>query len=354
VLESPLGINFLKGVVMAEVLSSGPMWRDLYQAAAEFKNVSPWEWMFDDQVFGVQNPASGEIGYCCIMGALGEFLGLGVYLGSDGLEVYNRMQSGQINPEELFFQQRCLTASFEDRNQLSKPDLDRIKSLGLKFRGRQSWPLFRSYLPGYHPWYLTEEEAVYLTLVLQQALQVALRCRENRSLLKGTSAKRYFVRVPEIDGNAVSWKDEWLKPPAVPQVEFSVPQPAPDRLSRIKQTGKPRRGLWEIDIFHAPMAVKEQDRPFYPLMALGLAQESGLVVMSGVASQADYKEKFQEQLIRALELAQLQPEGILVARDDVLRLFEPVTSRLNIKLKMTKKLKVLEEAKASLMGFMNS
>lgn len=88
-------------------LSSGQTWRDLYQAAAEFKNIRPWEWMHDDEVFGVQNPSStGEIGYCCIMGALGEHFTLGVYLGSDGLEIYSRIQSAQIDPEEIFYQQR--------------------------------------------------------------------------------------------------------------------------------------------------------------------------------------------------------------------------------------------------------
>ena len=57
-------------------------------------------------------------------------------------------------------------ASFEDRKLLQKEDFQLINKIGLKFSGPNSWPLFRSYRPGYHPWYLTNEEARYLTLCL--------------------------------------------------------------------------------------------------------------------------------------------------------------------------------------------
>jgi hypothetical protein len=47
-------------------------WRRLYQAAAAFKEAAPWEWMIEDEIFGVQNPESKEVGYCSIMGMAGE------------------------------------------------------------------------------------------------------------------------------------------------------------------------------------------------------------------------------------------------------------------------------------------
>jgi len=50
-------------------------------------------------------------------------------------------------------------ASFEDREFLQKQDFQLIKKVGLKFSGPNSWPLFRGYLPGYHPWYLTKSRS---------------------------------------------------------------------------------------------------------------------------------------------------------------------------------------------------
>ena len=31
-------------------------WRSLYEAAIQIKELAPWQWMFEGQVFGVQDP----------------------------------------------------------------------------------------------------------------------------------------------------------------------------------------------------------------------------------------------------------------------------------------------------------
>ena len=49
-------------------------WKSLYKAAIEFKKLAPWSWMYDTDIFGVKDPVSGKIGYCCIMGAIRQAL----------------------------------------------------------------------------------------------------------------------------------------------------------------------------------------------------------------------------------------------------------------------------------------
>src|SRR5215471_6541539 len=95
-------------------------WKDLYAAAVEFGKIHCWEWMYDSNIFGAKNPETGEIGYCCVMGNLGEVFALGVYLGSDGLEGYLKMASGELTSgdHDLLHYQKCLMASFEDRKDL--------------------------------------------------------------------------------------------------------------------------------------------------------------------------------------------------------------------------------------------
>ncbi|MFQ5950296.1 MAG: hypothetical protein ACE5J1_06390, partial [Nitrospiria bacterium] len=142
---------------------SNQEWSALYEAAIAFKKLRCWEWMVDSDLFGVQNPENGEIGYCCVMGALGEVLALNVYPGTEGLRSYWYMHEQSRLAEEgvpvadpfLLNSQKCLMTSFEDRKDLHKTDLNSIKKLGLKFHGRKAWPLFRSYRPGFVPWYLT-------------------------------------------------------------------------------------------------------------------------------------------------------------------------------------------------------
>ena len=51
-----------------------------------------------------------------------------------------------------------LQASFVDQNQLRKKECAIVRQLGLEFRGRQAWLLFRSYPPGFFPWFIEGDE----------------------------------------------------------------------------------------------------------------------------------------------------------------------------------------------------
>lgn len=124
-------------------------WRDLYNAAIEFKKIECWNWMWDSDIFGVQNPVTGEIGYCCVMGRAGELFALTVFLDSEGLDGYLKIQSGEFNsfPEDMLNLQKCLTASFEDKKILQKEDFQVIKKVGKSLssssptKGQDRWSI---------------------------------------------------------------------------------------------------------------------------------------------------------------------------------------------------------------------
>lgn len=75
-------------------------WKQLYEAADEFKKAKCWEWMHDDEIFGVKDPETGEVGYCCIMGHLGEHFAIAAYLGSEGLDGLLQLLSGAVEPDD--------------------------------------------------------------------------------------------------------------------------------------------------------------------------------------------------------------------------------------------------------------
>ena len=77
-----------------------------------------------------------------MLGELGDVYGLVVYLGTDGLNQYKAIQSGEVGPDgdDAPFFQNCLKVSFEDRNELSKDDLEVIRGLELSFRGPRRPP----------------------------------------------------------------------------------------------------------------------------------------------------------------------------------------------------------------------
>jgi len=205
----------------------------------------------------VKNPEDGEIGYCCVVGALGEFLGLIVYLGTEGLESFLKIQASESPEEDLLSTAKCLVASFEDRKFLQEADHEVIKRLGLKCRGAKSWPLFRSYEPGYYPWYLNQSQVHFLTHALRQATEVSLRMKLNDNLLLNSKKAQYLVRIPERSGSDLHWRDEWLSPAPLGRTKDEAPVPDEIRLQRIKKRGLKPAGIWEVDFFQFPMPIQE-------------------------------------------------------------------------------------------------
>jgi hypothetical protein len=252
-------------------------WRNLYQAAMRLKDVAPWHWMSETDVFGVQNPDTGELGFVSIMGELGEHLALALYLGATGLYSFWAYQQDESAPPEAILGLLHLQASFEDRDALSQRDRDVARELELKFRGRQAWPMFRSYRPGFFPWYLESWEARFLTIALEQAVEVALRFRENRALPSTPDGQSYLVRVSRQDGDSLLWEDRVVAvPPGEPEtISIAMDLQALERVKRL-----PRSQLTlEMDFFVMKTPIRDTgDRPVFPHMLLLVDRDSGMVL----------------------------------------------------------------------------
>ncbi|MDQ3815010.1 MAG: plasmid pRiA4b ORF-3 family protein [Armatimonadota bacterium] len=347
-------------------------WRRLYEAAIRFKELAPWEWMWDEDLFGIKHPESDEIGYCCIMGNLGEHLALAVYQGAEGLAGYLQTASGGVpaNPVEALALQQCLMASFEDREMVDKEDRAIMKQLGLKFRGSQEWPLFRSYRPGYQPWFLTRDEARFLTLALEQAIEVARRVQDDPDLLgperdvisaslEDELHQPYLVRVaePGVAGRSwhdLQWHDEWLSPaPLTPAPLTTAPVDA-TQLEKLAATAQRTAQSWEVDFFFTPQAVKEEEdeRPFFPLTVLVADQQSGTILGVGLSKPFELTSALVQNLLGLMQNTKRIPQRILVQRAEGRTLLEPMATQLGIELVDSERLQALEAAQASLFAFM--
>jgi hypothetical protein len=361
------------------------VWKNLYDAASAFGEIEPWEWMSDIDVFGVQTPEGGEIGYCCVLGELGEVLGLVVYLGTEGLEQHRRIQSGKLHAgsPEFIYSQHCLTAWFGDRSELDKTDLKVVKQLGLKFHRSNAWPQFRSFQPGYYPWHLTESEARYLTLCLGQARHIALCLEKDPDWLSAPNKNHYLVRVP-VDEPSQSgkahensaavqpsmgqqllfkpfdeahgwqWKTEWLKPAPLTLARVRPCSIDEVRLQRIKNSNQSRQGIWEVDAFYTPSAVDGDDRPFFPYTYLCADHESGFLFDSVLAEPSMWQPEFCEAFLKGIETNKLLPNTLWVRKEELRDLFEPLTTRLGIEVRLAKKLPAIDRAKRELLKFLKT
>jgi hypothetical protein len=179
--------------------------RQLYESIGKVRDLAPWDWMEEDDLFGVQDPDTGEYGFVSIMGMAGEHFAVAVYRGERGLFGFWHMQQKGPNMSiEDVLGTPQLQASLEDRETLEKRDRDQIKALGLKYRGRNAWPMFRSYRPGFLPWFIEPAEARFLGYALEQVLEVAPRVREDPNALLPGGDHDFLVRVAQKDGRDLS------------------------------------------------------------------------------------------------------------------------------------------------------
>jgi len=323
-------------------------WADLYQKASNFKEMAPWQWMTDAELFGVENPRDREIGWCTILGNEGLEFGLFVFLGAEGLQMYNRIAMGGSGAKsfEVWGRVPLLSMMFADRQELQQRDHEVIRSLGLRFRGRNAWPLFRSHRPGYVPWYLDKDEVVFLSIAVQQALDMAKRVREGQlDLFEEVDSDMILTRY--FRGG--QWLEEWRKPEVPSQgVTVAVP-PDEARLAGLRMAAKELRGFWELDMFLFPTAVSERaGRPYYPLCVLAVEGQTGFIVGTELMGPHAYPEERQEAVIRLLEQSQLPlPQEVRVKGEEVRGVIEPLARSLGVSLHVAR-LKELERARRSL------
>lgn len=334
-------------------------WAALYEAAIEFRELACWEWMTDSDLFGVENPETGEIGYCCVLGQLGEVLALNVYPGSEGLASYWRLheassaameEGAALDSGSLLGTQLCFMASFEDRPELHQNDVRIVRGLGLKFRGKKQWPMFRSYRPGFIPWFLTPPEARFLPVALRQAIEVAARLRDNLDLLDPPDGDTglYFVRV--LEGG--TWRDRWQRPPPY-KAPQSVPLLDEVRLARIQRGKFPRRTTWHAACVVLPMVIEEGDRPYYPC-GFPVLSDEGVALGMDLFKPGEVEHALRDKFLDLVKKLKYLPERLLVASEETFRLLEPIAGRLGFRIKQADRLPAIEAFLRSMEEFMQA
>lgn len=322
-------------------------WRRLYTAAKNFRDLAPWDWTEDDRIFGVKNTETGQIDYCVVLGALGEVFALMVYEGHEGLQGYLKLLQGELEEgPHVVEHQKGLMASFENRSDLAAADLTVIRSLNLKFRGKNNWPMFRHYLPGYMPWFLNASQAEVLANCLEQSLDVLPRYRQDPALLQDPVSGSHLVRVLGKKNGREAWHDEILAAPE--PVEDHLPYIPADEvgLARIQRQDKKHLGTWEVGYCYAPMPIQERrdERPYFPRLLAIVHAESGLILTFELGGPDDRLTVFRDRIMSCLENQKTLPEQFLVDHDEAATLIEPIAKTLGIILHRVRELPAFTEA----------
>jgi hypothetical protein len=260
---------------------------------------------------------------------------------------------GPLAPPEGLLEIPQLQASFENRDGLDKKDREIIKEVGLKFRGRHAWPMFRSYRPGFFPWFLEAEEARFLTYALNQLTDVAPRFREDSSLLETSGEESYLVRVPRREGDTLVWEDQLMDvpPPEPSPIPIELDVQVLEDLERLP----PSKNRLEIDFFMFPAPIQEEKktRPFFPYMLLTVDAQSGMILGNDILTpdpsvQAMWG-SIPANVAHQLARVGILPEEVTVGSELLFQLLQPLAESLGFKLEQSQILPNLHPVKELLL-----
>jgi hypothetical protein len=327
-------------------------WKKLYDLMAQVKNLAPWEWMEEDDIFGFQMPGTDELGFISVMGTLGEHFSIAIYQGVRGLDGFWHMQElgEKITPETLL-QVPQLQASFEDRAETTPEDREIIKQLGLKFRGAKAWPQFRSFRPGCFPWYIEKAEAEMLICGLEQLLDVAPRFKQNFDIFMPTdNDDDYLVRVQKKN----TWEDTvfHVESHASPMLNLKMNMAA---LAYLKQM-MPGKAIVEVDLFMVSNPVQEdrKERPYFPYMLMVCDHESRMILSTDLLKPLPTLEAMWETIpAKTVEvLAKSRgPKELMVRTDFLKSLLGFAGEELGCKVKKSARLAAIDSARKELDRF---
>lgn len=63
-------------------------WKRLYELMDKIRELAPWEYMYEQDIFGIQFPETGKLGFVSVMGNLGEHYAVAIYPGKKALKVF--------------------------------------------------------------------------------------------------------------------------------------------------------------------------------------------------------------------------------------------------------------------------
>ena len=331
-------------------------WLRLYQTAIAVRDLAPWKWMLESDLFGFRDPASERLDFVSIMGARGEHLSVAVYLGDAALYDFLRIQNADSPPTAAdLFAVPHLKASFESRDQLEEEDRAIIKQLGLKCRGRQAWPMFRSYRPGFFPWFVEGTEVETLICALDQTLAVAPRFKKNPFLLTAPDVQRFLIRMPADAADGTVWSDHLL------QVPPPKPQPMTSTVGRKtinKLRNLPRRQT-RVEIGFFPLMVPIQaarERPACPYVLMIAEACTGAIIGAEVLqAEVGVEEvwaRMPEKAVKVLIEAGIRPAEIAVSCERTAQRLAPVCRHAGVVLSADQPLYVLAEAMGSMVEYL--
>lgn len=345
----------MKNKIPKPPIVSCELWEELYKQAALYEALQPWKFLNEDQIFAFADPSSKTIGYCCVLGRCEEFLGLSIYRGREGVEMYFQLKRQEIDPKgiDILHKHDALVVEFtQNKKTLDKEDLLVMKSIKQSTSAGKTLPCFRSYLPGFKGWFLTEEEVKFFILGLKCAIQHLGQDIHSFADFNINDMKCPLYLPTQTD-TALTWDaTEYTLPPLSKKPTTPIALDS-RKIEALKETKLCHDTAWEASIINTPNVLSDYSRPYLAKICMIVHQDTFLILqIKPAALGCDLKDFVCEELLTTIQKHKRLPGEILFNDASLQEGLRPLTKALGIQGTLVDVLPSTLPAQESLLQYM--
>lgn len=319
-------------------------WYMLYQVAAKIKELKPWERFWDMDLISIQEEDEEDAAFISILGKGGDCYGIVVYEGFEGLNDYlmlTMQDRMNLSVEYAMYSQNNLTCYWGNREELSEKQRKIIKDIGCKFRGRNQWLYFMSFMEGYYPYNLNQDEVKRMTHYFEQLVKALEYYERNELDIDFESGNMYCFAYDQQEGKWIGSE----KP--LPFMGYQFPGLILDDEELMEDLRKVKgsKHVLEVDIAYLGAGVndKEYERPGHPRLCLISEANTGMILKADMAGPEEDVGGMLAEGIIGFIFSYGAPKEIRVSNVIVEAFIDQICELAGIKIRKVKRLPALDK-----------
>ena len=229
-----------------------------------------------------------------------------------------------------------------------------LHDVGHPPRKRVRAPIFRAFRQGYHPWYVTQQEATLLVRCLQAVITVCRLLPNGKSDYWPEENVYPFLVPVGSDESHRDYEIKLVKALEPPLAAVQIPQLNPVQIEKIRKQNLPSGGVFEVDHFFSTEKVGEKNER-KACLRVGMATDAatGIVFPPVLAKPEEATGNIlATALVKAMQTAGCRPREVHVTDKTFKVLLEPLATELGFSVRVRKSIAALELARNHLLAMM--
>ena len=328
-------------------------WQRLYATAERLDRLDPWQWMGVADCFGMMFPGMEEPCFVVFGGQPRAHRSVRFLLGWKAFyDLVTRLADPSKQGATWLLEIHMIELLYVSRELLFEHEQRFLESLQRTADDACGTPVFRSIIPGYHPWLPDARERDVLEAALYQAFGMAMRVESDGMLLKDRFPREILMRKQDPQG---AWQDTWVPVKEVGDEEVEVRLES-KRLKSIRALPLQPRTV-QLDLVFTPLTVRpDGQRPQTTYVLLAVDAQSGLIIagdlLQATEGIAQMWAQVPERLLGLFEKIGGCPAMIEINGDRMANLLRPLGEFLPFRMVRRERLAMLEKARENLSDYL--